>query len=125
MSFLYSSRTEKGLLFNSPKKHNQDNFIAIPNFTLDSSSHLFSVCDGHGENGHLVSLFIKENFPSKKKYFFLFFLNFYFFLIFFNFLFFFIFFYFFKFFRNFLEKPQSKHRFGVPSSLRISFRARK
>ena len=116
MSFLYSSRTEKGLLFNSPKKHNQDNFIAIPNFTLDSSSHLFSVCDGHGENGHLVSLFIKENFPSKKKYFFL---------IFFNFLFFFIFFYFFKFFRNFLEKPQSKHRFRVPSSLRISFRARK
>jgi len=66
MSFVYSSRTQKGLLSNNPKKYNQDNFIAIPNFTLDSSSHLFSVCDGHGENGHLVSLYIKENFPSMK-----------------------------------------------------------
>lgn len=65
MSFLYSSRTKKGVFSSIPKKFNQDNFIAHPNFSIDEPSHLFSVCDGHGENGHLVSYFIKENFPSK------------------------------------------------------------
>lgn len=64
ISFLYSSRTKKGFLANNPKKFNQDNFIALPNFTIEQPSHLFSVCDGHGENGHLVSYYIKENFPS-------------------------------------------------------------
>ena len=64
MSFRYSFRTKKGLLSNNPKKFNQDNFIAIPGFSIDPPSHLFAVCDGHGENGHLVSYYIKENFPS-------------------------------------------------------------
>ena len=29
--------------------------------------HLFAVCDGHGTLGHLVSYFIKQEFPSENK----------------------------------------------------------
>lgn len=50
-----------------PKKNNQDNFIAIPQFSNNVKYNLFSICDGHGINGHLVSSFIKDNFPSKLK----------------------------------------------------------
>jgi serine/threonine protein phosphatase PrpC len=34
--------------------------------------HFFSVCDGHGLNGHHVSAYIKEALPSKFAFYFLF-----------------------------------------------------
>jgi serine/threonine protein phosphatase PrpC len=44
-------------------KINQD--IAIVDLKLLFGLKLFSVCDGHGINGHLVSSFIKTNLISK------------------------------------------------------------
>ena len=48
-----------------PEKINQDSFFitSFPDFGLD----FVGVCDGHGQNGHLVSNFLKENIPKNFK----------------------------------------------------------
>jgi serine/threonine protein phosphatase PrpC len=46
------------------KKTNQDNFIAINNFSGIKDHWMMGVCDGHGVQGHLVSNFIKVNLPK-------------------------------------------------------------
>lgn len=61
----YSFRTKKGYQQMNPNKINQDSFIAHPNFNQNPYQHLFAVFDGHGINGHLVSLFIKQELQSK------------------------------------------------------------
>lgn len=63
-SIKYSFRTKKGYQITNPNKVNQDNFIAYPNYAQNPFQHLFAVCDGHGVNGHFVSYFIKQEFPS-------------------------------------------------------------
>ena len=64
ISIRYSFKTQKGFFVNNPNKPNQDSFIASPNYSKDANQHLFAICDGHGPEGHLVSQFIKEKFPS-------------------------------------------------------------
>jgi serine/threonine protein phosphatase PrpC len=53
--------TRKGYIPGNPNKQNQDNLI-IKQF--NEFTHLFSVCDGHGANGHDVSQFIVDHFPD-------------------------------------------------------------
>lgn len=48
---------------NNPYKMNQDAYIIVPYFGGESYQHLFSVCDGHGQNGHDVSGLIKQRLP--------------------------------------------------------------
>ena len=50
---------------NKPEKINQDSFFitSFPDFGFD----FVGVCDGHGQNGHLVSNFLKENIPKNFK----------------------------------------------------------
>lgn len=48
-------------------KTNQDVYIAIPSMFGSKEKSFFSVCDGHGVNGHFVSGFIKQNLPSKNQ----------------------------------------------------------
>jgi serine/threonine protein phosphatase PrpC len=47
----------------NPQKKNQDSYIIKPNIRGHLGLHLFSVCDGHGLNGHIISQFIKEQLP--------------------------------------------------------------
>lgn len=44
----------------NPNKQNQDSYIIQPNMKGHLGLHLFSVCDGHGLNGHIVSKYIKD-----------------------------------------------------------------
>ena len=48
---------------NNPYKMNQDAYIIVPYFGGEAYQHLFSVCDGHGQNGHDVSGLIKQRLP--------------------------------------------------------------
>ncbi|KAL4452856.1 hypothetical protein ABPG74_002421 [Tetrahymena malaccensis] len=59
----YAHRSKAGCNYQGPKK-NQDNFIIHPNLNKMPNRYLFSVCDGHGVNGHEVSEFIKKTFPK-------------------------------------------------------------
>ncbi len=52
-----------GMVPNNPYKMNQDAYIIVPYFGGESFQHLFSVCDGHGQNGHDVSGLIKQRLP--------------------------------------------------------------
>ncbi|CAG9313185.1 unnamed protein product [Blepharisma stoltei] len=61
ISCTYKSRT--GERDGSTKSQNQDSYIIRPFLRGAKGQYLFSVCDGHGKNGHLVSGFIKEKFP--------------------------------------------------------------
>lgn len=82
----YAHVSKAGTNGNIPKT-NQDNFIIHQRFNgrsdryfsyfiykdkdknnLNIKRHLFSVCDGHGIYGHLVSSFIRTTLPSKKKF---------------------------------------------------------
>lgn len=58
-------KTRVGQLNGKSKKDNQDSFIIHSNLNGNSSNYLFSVCDGHGTNGHLVSRYLKKKFPKK------------------------------------------------------------
>lgn len=49
----------------NPNKPNQDAYVLVPNMLGQLGLHFFSVCDGHGINGHHVSAYIKENLPRK------------------------------------------------------------
>ena len=54
-------KTKTGAYLGIHKTDNQDNFIIKANLQGTKGMYLFSVCDGHGEEGHLVSQFIKDN----------------------------------------------------------------
>jgi|JI61114C2RNA_FD_contig_31_298453_length_1301_multi_2_in_0_out_0_2 serine/threonine protein phosphatase PrpC len=56
----YSYRSKKGFIPNT-QKFNQDAYIVAPNIGKKSWQHFFGICDGHGNNGHHVSSFIKNN----------------------------------------------------------------
>ena len=59
----YAFATRVGFIPNSSSKVNQDNYILSPciqGSTVNNFRHFFGVCDGHGQNGHKVSQFIKE-----------------------------------------------------------------
>jgi len=45
-------------------KQNQDNYFMKLKFMNDKNMNLFGVMDGHGQDGHLVSQFIKSHLPS-------------------------------------------------------------
>ena len=49
----------------NPNKQNQDAYILVPNMLNQLGLHFFSVCDGHGANGHHVSQYLKEKLPCK------------------------------------------------------------
>ncbi|EAS05229.2 protein phosphatase 2c (macronuclear) [Tetrahymena thermophila SB210] len=56
-------KSKPGSLPNKPIKTNQDSYIVFPLFCNSKQKFIFSVCDGHGTNGHLVSQFIKKKLP--------------------------------------------------------------
>ncbi|CAK69861.1 unnamed protein product (macronuclear) [Paramecium tetraurelia] len=58
----FSHKTRQGQIANNPSKVNQDIFYCQTNFI--ENLHLFFVCDGHGQNGHLVSNFIQTHLPN-------------------------------------------------------------
>ena len=62
-NYLSVSRTKAGTN-GKTAKINQD--IVIIETKFPHGLKLFSVCDGHGLNGHLVSAFIKANLISKQ-----------------------------------------------------------
>ena len=45
------------------KKHNQDAYVACPSYKGNKELHLFAVFDGHGEDGHKVTAYLKGVFP--------------------------------------------------------------
>lgn len=59
----YSYRSKKGFIPNT-QKFNQDAYIVSPNIAKKSWQHFFAICDGHGNNGHQVSGFIKNHLPQ-------------------------------------------------------------
>ncbi|CAD8127540.1 unnamed protein product [Paramecium sonneborni] len=58
----FSARTRQGQLASNPNKTNQDSYICETNIVCDM--HLFSVCDGHGQNGHFVSQYVRDQFTK-------------------------------------------------------------
>lgn len=42
-------------------KQNQDNFFVVKNFAKIENLWFFGVADGHGQNGHLVSEYVKNH----------------------------------------------------------------
>ena len=61
----FAFATTVGYVPNNPYKMNQDSYVLTPNLNGIEGLHFFSVCDGHGFNGHLVSNYIKETLPRK------------------------------------------------------------
>ena len=55
--------THVGFDGEEPKENNQDNYFIFKNFADEKDYIYFSVCDGHGVEGHFVSEFIKEVLP--------------------------------------------------------------
>ena len=55
--------THVGFDGEEPKENNQDNYFIFKNFADQKDYIYFSVCDGHGVEGHFVSEFIKEVLP--------------------------------------------------------------
>ena len=56
--FAYLTRPGKTADGNS--KTNQDNFFVVKNFAKIENLWYFGVCDGHGQNGHYVSEYVKN-----------------------------------------------------------------
>lgn len=59
-SMKISFRTKKGFIPQNKDKINQDSFIIAPSLNQRQWLHFFSVCDGHGQNGHLISHYLKQ-----------------------------------------------------------------
>ena len=57
----FAFATKTGYSPNNPYKVNQDSFLALPHLGEYRRTHLFSVCDGHGQFGKEVSDFIKRH----------------------------------------------------------------
>lgn len=60
----FSYRTKKGYIPSNSAKQNQDAYVISPNINNKTWQHLFSICDGHGPLGHLVSNYVKNNLPQ-------------------------------------------------------------
>ena len=52
--------TRPGKTGDGKTKTNQDNFFVVKNFAKIENLWYFGVCDGHGQNGHLVSDYVKN-----------------------------------------------------------------
>lgn len=63
----FAFKSKAGAMPGNVTKTNQDVYIAIPSMFGSKEKSFFSVCDGHGVNGHFVSGFIKQNLPSKNQ----------------------------------------------------------
>ncbi|CAD8174621.1 unnamed protein product [Paramecium pentaurelia] len=66
----YAARSRKGVQLGNASKVNQDTYICCAKIENNECIHLFAICDGHGEHGHLVSGLIKTQLPiliSKNK----------------------------------------------------------
>jgi serine/threonine protein phosphatase PrpC len=61
----FAFATRGGFQPQNPRKVNQDAFLLAPNMLHHNALHLFGICDGHGQYGHLVSAFIKKHLPSQ------------------------------------------------------------
>ena len=64
----FAFATSCGFQPNNPNKRNQDSYILKPNMMDQLGLHFFSVCDGHGVDGHEVSKYVRDNLPSKSYY---------------------------------------------------------
>jgi hypothetical protein len=60
----FAFKSKAGAMPGNVTKTNQDAYIAIPSMFGCKDKCFFSVCDGHGVNGHFVSGYIKQNLPS-------------------------------------------------------------
>lgn len=61
--YTFTSKTHKGYSYFDLTKKNQDSYFVINKLLGFSRMHLIGVCDGHGQEGHTVSAFVKDNFP--------------------------------------------------------------
>ncbi|CAD8166542.1 unnamed protein product [Paramecium pentaurelia] len=60
----YAARSRKGVQLGNASKVNQDAYICCAKIENNECIHLFAICDGHGEHGHQVSGFIKNQLPQ-------------------------------------------------------------
>lgn len=60
----FAFKSKAGAMPGNVTKTNQDVYIAVPSMFGSRERSFFSVCDGHGVNGHFVSGYIKQNLPS-------------------------------------------------------------
>lgn len=65
----YAFATRVGFIPNNPGKVNQDSYILVPSAEGPGCTfkHFFGVCDGHGQNGHHASKYIKDHLPGLLK----------------------------------------------------------
>jgi serine/threonine protein phosphatase PrpC len=61
----FNSLCKKGFSGPGIEKINQDNFYIFENFLNNKEQYFFTVCDGHGINGHFVSKYLINNLPVK------------------------------------------------------------
>lgn len=47
-----------------PKENNQDAYVAVKGFCGSDRAHLFAIFDGHGEDGHLLTAYLREKIPQ-------------------------------------------------------------
>ena len=47
-----------------PKDNNQDAYVALKGFCGSDRAHLFAIFDGHGEDGHLLTAYLREKIPK-------------------------------------------------------------
>ena len=57
-------KTRPGALPGKPVKTNQDSYIIVPNFMGNKDYGFYTVADGRGLYGHLVSRYVKKILPS-------------------------------------------------------------
>lgn len=57
--------TQQGSIRGKPKRENQDSYAVLKGFLGERDSVLVMVCDGHGENGHIISKYITMNLPGQ------------------------------------------------------------
>lgn len=62
--FKYAICTKKGFVPYNNAKKNQDSYLVVPMLHGDEDISLYGAFDGHGEFGHLVSGFVKEELPK-------------------------------------------------------------
>ncbi|EGR28009.1 protein phosphatase 2c, putative [Ichthyophthirius multifiliis] len=63
-NIIFASKSIAGFNQMQKNKINQDEVITLPQNLKNQYIFNFGICDGHGENGHLVSQFIKQNLHS-------------------------------------------------------------
>ena len=61
----FNSICKKGFSGPGIEKINQDNFYIFENFLNNKDQYFFTVCDGHGINGHYISKYLINNLPLK------------------------------------------------------------